>query len=143
MMKRHFSSLLLILTCAAARPTVAADALELRSGDHICLIGNSLADRMQHDGWLETLLQAQFPTHRFAIRNLGFAGDELTVRQRCENFGSQEDWLNRARAEVVMAFFGFNESFAGPAGCRIRKRRVGVRAGRPHAGLYALASRAC
>ena len=29
--------------------------LELRKGDHICLIGNTLADRMQHDGWLETL----------------------------------------------------------------------------------------
>ena len=29
---------------------------EIRAGDHISILGNTLADRMQHDGWLETLL---------------------------------------------------------------------------------------
>ena len=48
-----------------------------RKGDHICIIGNTLADRMQHDGWLETYLQARFPEHDLVIRNLGFSGDEL------------------------------------------------------------------
>ena len=37
--------------------------LELRKGDHISLIGNTLADRMQHDGWLETLPPGRFPDH--------------------------------------------------------------------------------
>ena len=41
----------------------AAPALDLRKGDHICLIGNALPDRMQHDGWLETLIVAQHPQH--------------------------------------------------------------------------------
>src|SRR6202451_519330 len=54
--------------------------LELRVGDHISIIGNTLADRMQHDGWLETYLHAQFPKHDLVIRNLGYSGDELTVR---------------------------------------------------------------
>lgn len=94
----------------------ASDTLELKPGDHISLIGNGLADRMQHDGWLETLLQARLPEHQLVIRNLGFAGDELTQRMRCENFGSPDDWLTRTHADVVFAFFGFNESFAGPAG---------------------------
>src|SRR5262249_37625880 len=31
--------------------------LVIRPGDRICLIGNTLADRMQHFGWLETFLQ--------------------------------------------------------------------------------------
>src|SRR5436309_4807606 len=91
-----------------------ADKLEIRPGDHICLNGNALADRMQHDGWLETLIQAQFKGRQLSMRNLGFAGDELTVRMRCENFGSPADWLTRTKADVIFAFFGYNESFAGP-----------------------------
>jgi glucose/arabinose dehydrogenase/lysophospholipase L1-like esterase len=95
---------------------IGGEMLALKKGDHVCLIGNALADRFQHDGWFETLLQAQFPEHHLAVRNLGFAGDELTLHQRCENFGSQEDWLTRTKADVILAFFGYNESYGGPAG---------------------------
>ena len=38
-----------------------AARLDIQKGDHICLIGNTLADRMQHDGWLETYLYSRFP----------------------------------------------------------------------------------
>src|SRR5262245_61606278 len=94
----------------------AGEGPAFKQGDHICIVGNGLADRMQHDGRLETLLQAQFPDQRLLIRNLGFAGDELNNRMRCDNFGSPDDWLSRTRADVILAFFGYNESFAGPAG---------------------------
>jgi putative heme-binding domain-containing protein len=115
--------------------------LELHRGDHICMIGNTLADRMQHDGWLETMLHSRFPKHELVIRNLGFSADELTIRLRSANFGSPDQWLaakqpipepnrlttrkgltdNRlertnTRADVIFAFFGYNESFAGEAG---------------------------
>src|SRR5262245_46350517 len=114
---------------------------EIKPGDHICIIGNTLADRMQHDGWLETLLHARFPQHKLVVRNLGFSGDELTVRLRSMDFGTPDQWLSGAapvpqprkltnpdavranrfeltdtRADVVFAFFGYNESFAGEAG---------------------------
>ena len=46
----------------------APPKLELRQGDHVSLIGNTLADRMQHDGWLETYIQSRFPD-----RNSSFA----------------------------------------------------------------------
>src|SRR5437016_1022728 len=59
-----------------------AGKLEIRPGDHICIIGNTLADRMQHDGWLETMLHSRFPKHDLVFRNLGFSGDELTLRLR-------------------------------------------------------------
>src|SRR5262245_9920275 len=90
--------------------------LELQPGDHICVIGNTLADRMQHDGWLETLLHARFPKHQLTYRDLGFSGDELTLRLRSADFGSPDQWLTKCQADVVFAFFGYNESFAGPAG---------------------------
>ena len=87
--------------------------LELRRGDHICIIGNTLADRMQHDGWLETYFHSRFPKHQLVFRNLGFSGDELTLRLRSANFGSPDDWLRKTNTDVVFAFFGYNESFAG------------------------------
>ncbi|MGH8248926.1 MAG: DUF7133 domain-containing protein, partial [Gammaproteobacteria bacterium] len=71
---------------------------------------------MQHSGWFESLVFTQFPNYDLVFRNLGFAGDELTVRQRSEDFGSTDDWLKHEKADVVLAFFGYNESFKGPAG---------------------------
>src|SRR3954465_13136014 len=84
-----------------ARPR-AADPFPLNPGDHICIIGNTLAERMQHDGWLETLLHARFPKHNLVIRNLGYSGDEVagytdtpdkTRRLRSMDFGTADQWL--------------------------------------------------
>jgi hypothetical protein len=72
----------------------AEPAFELKPGDHVCLIGNTLADRMQHDGWLEALLHATFPKHDLTIRNLGYSGDELTLRLRSMDFGTPDQWLS-------------------------------------------------
>src|SRR5215471_5100985 len=108
-MKISLGALLLLLSNVVQSATAS---LTIKDGDHISFIGNALADRMQHDGWLETLLQAQFPDRHLVIRNLGFAGDELTQRMRCENFGTPDDWLKRTKTDIVFAFFGYNESFA-------------------------------
>src|SRR5579864_8330723 len=79
--------------------------------------------------------------HQLVFRNLGFSGDELKLRLRSMDFGTPDQWLagsapvpqprklvsrhgvrdNRfettnTRADVVFAFFGYNESFAGKAG---------------------------
>ncbi|MBV9124773.1 MAG: SGNH/GDSL hydrolase family protein, partial [Planctomycetes bacterium] len=113
---------LTILFPAQATQGAAPERLELRAGDHICIIGNTLADRMQHDGWLETLLQSRFPRQELVIRNLGFAGDELTVGPRSEGFGSPDQHLTFHKADVILAFFGYNESFAGPAGVEAFKK---------------------
>jgi putative heme-binding domain-containing protein len=114
------SALLLFRTSAShvqsADDSQPARRLTLRPGDHISIIGNTLADRMQHDGWLETYLHSRFPRHQLTIRNLGFSGDELTLRLRSANFGSPDDWLRRNKTDVVLAFFGYNESFGGKEG---------------------------
>jgi putative heme-binding domain-containing protein len=111
------------LALLAARLSVNADdaskgstGLNLKQGDHICLIGNTLADRMQHDGWLETLLQTRFPKLQLMFRDLGFSGDELNLRLRSAMFGTPDEWLSKEKADVVFAFFGYNESFGGAAG---------------------------
>ena len=103
---------LLVSLCANA----FGAQLTLNQGDHICYLGNALADRMQHDAWLETLLYARFARLDLVFRNLAASGDEVATWHRSENFGSRDDWLSRTRADVIFAFYGFNESFKGPGG---------------------------
>ena len=103
-------------TEAKSAATAGASGFQFQKGDHVSMVGNTLADRMQHDGWLETLVQARLPGYRLMFRNLGFAADELTIRQRSEGFGSPDEHLARQKTDVVFAFFGFNESFAGQEG---------------------------
>ena len=59
-----------LIACAvlAGQSTTNAQ-FSFNEGDHICLIGNSLAERMQHHGWLETLLQSQLPNKNLVFRN--------------------------------------------------------------------------
>ena len=82
-----------VICLAPARPT-AATPFTLQAGDHICIIGNQLAERMQYEGWLDTLLHARFPRHDLVIRNLGFSGDEVATRLRSKNFGTPDEWLS-------------------------------------------------
>ena len=116
----------LVLTASrmlrSADDSAPAATLQLQSGDHICMIGNTLADRMQHDGWLETYLYSRFPKQNLVIRDLGFSGDELTFGSRSAGFGSPDEHLAFSKADVVFAFFGYNESYAGAAGSRSSRR---------------------
>lgn len=106
-----------LVIAAMAVTTQAQEAtLKLEKGDRICILGNTFADRMQHFGWFETLLQARFPKHELYIRNLGFSGDTLTTRLRSLNFGTPESHLKANRANVVFLMFGYNESYAGKEG---------------------------
>ncbi|HEY6564477.1 MAG TPA: PVC-type heme-binding CxxCH protein, partial [Pirellulaceae bacterium] len=91
----------------------AEPQVELRNGDHICIVGNTLAERMQFYPHLEVLLHANFPRHDLVIRNLGWSADEIELRPRSLNFGTPDDYLTQHAADVIWAFFGFNEAFQG------------------------------
>ncbi|MCO8120268.1 GDSL-type esterase/lipase family protein [Stieleria sp. TO1_6] len=90
--------------------------MKLQKGDHICLVGNALGERMQVQNEWETLLQTRFPELELVVRNLCFPGDEPYTRIRSKNFGSPDSHLTHSQASVVMYFFGYNESFAGAQG---------------------------
>ena len=116
-MKYLYRVLAVAIACLPALIQAAAPtSLELQQGDHIALVGNALADRMQHDGHFETLVVAQYSKLNLVFRNLAVAGDEVVTRHRSENFGSPDDWLKKVQADVILAYFGYNESFKGEAG---------------------------
>ncbi len=102
----------------AADGAKATAKLEIQPEDHLSIIGGTLADRMQHDAWLEAYLQSRFPKSKLTIRNLGFSADEVdpSRRLRSANFGSPDQWLTRNKTDIVFAFFGYGESWAGAAG---------------------------
>ena len=123
----------LAVLIAITPPFHAADApksdatLTLHHGDHISFIGNTLPDRMQHDGWLETLIQSRFPKLDLSFRDLGFSGDEVegytdrpdaSKRFRSANFGSSDDWLTRHQDGCGLRFLRLQRVLP-------RRRRLG------------------
>ncbi|MCA9248702.1 MAG: HEAT repeat domain-containing protein, partial [Planctomycetales bacterium] len=108
-----FATVLYVIATVA--PDAHAEDIALTKGDHIAYIGNTLADRMQHFPWLETYIHAAHPQHELTFRNLGFPGDELKTRPRSANFGSPDEWLTKAKADVVFCMFGYNEALRGEA----------------------------
>lgn len=107
-------------------------------GERIALLGNGLAERDLYYGLLETELYLRYPESRLIIRNLARPGDTPGYRPhpartspwafpgaevfRPENaqhngkgfFPSSDQWLTSVKADTVVAFFGYNESFDGP-----------------------------
>ena len=98
--------LFLFATWTSAEPAI-------RFGDRIAIIGNTFADQLRMHGYLETLLQRHSD---LSIRNLGWAGDILTARDRPVGFPSEEATLTEHKTDLVIACFGMGESFEGDAG---------------------------
>ena len=113
-MRRFAFSIFTLLFSFATLQQVQAQTLDLPQAARIAVIGNNLADRMQHQGWLESYIQAIYPKHKVSFRHLGFTGDEINVRPRSNNFGSADQWLTKVQADVVFCFFGYNEALKGP-----------------------------
>lgn len=100
----------------AAEPATTALPLKLNKGDRIALVGNTLLEREQLFGQVETLLQQKFPKHELVVRNLAWPADEVALQPRPANFADIEQHLTHEKADVILAAFGFNESFAGEKG---------------------------
>jgi mono/diheme cytochrome c family protein/glucose/arabinose dehydrogenase len=117
------------------------EVLPLKKNASIALIGNNLGSRMMSYGHFETEMHLRYPDSTLFIRNLCDPGDTPGFRPRsgtndpwafpgAEEFqteyatpsGSEgflekpDQWLTRLKADFVIGFFGYNESFQGPEG---------------------------
>jgi mono/diheme cytochrome c family protein/glucose/arabinose dehydrogenase len=116
-------------------------SLEFQRGSHIMLIGGNLASRMMEYGTFETELHVRYPDSMLYIRNMADGGDTPGFRPHsgrntpwafpgAEAFQTEyanpsgpegffeypDQWLTRHQADIILAFFGFSESFQGEAG---------------------------
>lgn len=94
----------------------ADELLKLQPNDKIVILGNTFAERMQHFNNWETLLHSRFPKEQLVVRNLGYSADTITWRLRSQDFQDHGHTLIDHQPNVILACFGFNESFAGPKG---------------------------
>ena len=53
----------------------APSKLDLKDGDRVLLIGDTLMERENNYGYLEARMRQEFPGRSFAVRNLAYSGD--------------------------------------------------------------------
>jgi mono/diheme cytochrome c family protein/glucose/arabinose dehydrogenase len=131
----------LLLPAFSAFRGQAPNVLTLKKGSRIVLLGNNLGSRMMNYGHFETEMQVRYPDSTLFIRNMCDGGDtpgfrphasrfspwafpgaekfqtELATNSESEgHFESPDQWLTRLKTDVIVAFFGYNESFGGRAG---------------------------
>lgn len=117
-----------------ARAQVAAAPAK---GERVVLIGNGLAERDVYYSRFETELHLRYPEAGIFLRNMGRPGDTPGFRphpsrvsqwafpgaekfhpdKKIHNgkgfFPTPDQWLTYLKADTVVAFFGYNESFDG------------------------------
>ncbi|WP_162415564.1 PVC-type heme-binding CxxCH protein [Cyclobacterium roseum] len=123
--------------------------LALNKGNHIVLVGNNLASRMMNFGHFETEMHVRYPDSLLYIRNMADAGDtpgfrphagrvspwafpgaeefqdELATNSGSEgHFESPDEWIKRHEADIIVGFFGYNESFEGQEGLEDYKNEL-------------------
>ena len=104
------------LTVVALQAAHSAEPFEFQQDDVVGIYGNGLADRMQHDPWVETVLQSHLKGMNVSFRNMSFSGDMANQRPRNKGFTNDDEYLQHVAPNVVFIMYGYNESFAGPAG---------------------------
>jgi len=113
-----------LLFCIAAISCKPKVDFNPSKGAHIVIIGNTFADRMQHYGYFDAMLQKNFPDRNLIIRNLGWSADEPYLQPRPLNFGTMNEHLADQRADIIFMCFGMNESFKGKDSLDVFRSRL-------------------
>lgn len=124
-------------------PSAAASARSQKvappqNGERIVFIGNGLAERDVYYSRMETELHLRYPGQQLIVRNMGRPGDTPAFRPHPARksqwafpgaeqfhpefkqhngigfFPTPDQWLTFLKADTIVAFFGYNESFDGP-----------------------------
>jgi len=97
-------------------PSNTSLPLEINRNARIVYVGNTLLDRSQDFGYLETLLHQVHPNHHLTVRNFAWSADTIDLQPRPANFADTDQHLVFAKADIIFVAFGFNESFKGISG---------------------------
>ncbi|GIT31622.1 MAG: hypothetical protein Ct9H300mP1_36680 [Planctomycetaceae bacterium] len=110
---------------SAAPPPPAPPAtvdFQFRDGDRVVMVGNTLVERAQAYGHLETAIVARLSGIRLTFRNLGWSGDTVRAESRgifdppAKGYQRMLDHVSRLKPTVLVLGYGSNESFSGDEG---------------------------
>ncbi len=124
-MNRIFAALVFVCTLGL----LSAAPFELKEGDRVIFLGDTLIEREQHHGWIELMLTTRFPDRNVTFRNLGWSADlpdgasrlGLSLGQ-AGNEPAGETWkllqkqIEETKPTVAFIGYGMAASFAGEAG---------------------------
>ncbi len=107
--------------------TIVPDALAqpaffFKENDRVVFLGATMLEREQTEGYLETLLTAQFARENLTFRNLAWSGDTVYGDSRAgfdtakEGFERMVNQVHDAQPTVLMLSYGSNEAYEGKAG---------------------------
>lgn len=148
--KLGFKTTLWIIVASLLAPGCKqSDSLKVKKGSHIILVGNNLGSRMMDFGYFETEMQLRYPDSLLYIRNMCDGGNtpgfrphsgrpspwafpgaekfqtELATSPDSQGFyESPDEWITRHKADMIIAFFGYNESFKGQEGLKNYKAEL-------------------
>ena len=119
---------LLALTAAGAADS-SAPRLELREGDRVVFLGDTLIEREQYHGWIELMLTARAADRNVTFRNLGWSADTPTGTSRTglslmqagrepaeEGWTQLQQQITDARPTIIFVGYGMANSFEGSTG---------------------------
>ena len=138
-----------IMFLAACNDKSQIKPIPLHKESRIALIGNNLGSRMMEYGDFDTELHLRYPDSLLFIRNICAPGNtpgfrphpsrnspwafegaaefnpEYDINTGSEgHFPTEDEWLSKLKPDIILGFFGYNESFRGEAGLSIFKGEV-------------------
>lgn len=98
--------------------------MQIFDGDRVVLLGDTLIEREQEFGWLETRLYTRFADKKFIVRNLGWSADTPVGASRGRfDFAQPEKGFEQIKAQIIaikptVVFIGYGmaSSFDGEKG---------------------------
>lgn len=146
---RLWLSILVMMLLSIGCERTNKNVFQTKKDSHIVLIGNNLGSRMLNFGHFETEMQLRYPGSLLFIRNMAdggntpgfrphsarnspwaFPGAEKFQTELAQKSGSighfptEDEWLKQLKADVIIAFFGYNESFQGKEGLENYKNEL-------------------
>ncbi len=106
---RSFLSLAIVLSVSVfAR---AAEPFEIKEGDRVLFLGDTLLEREGTYGYLETRMHEQFPDRHFTVRNLSWSGETPRGWSRA-SFDGPDKGTERLKEDIAkvrptVVFLGF------------------------------------
>src|SRR6185437_12088100 len=120
----HLPTLFLLFALSGFSLHAARPALELRAGDRVLFVGDTLMEREQSYGYLEERLTVQFPDRDIKFRNLGWSADtpagisraSFDFNNPAKVFELLANQIAVVQPTVVLIGYGMANSFDGEAG---------------------------